>query len=156
MMAGGNTPPNAAPRTGNRPKSPFRFEPPSGWTPAQGSSLSVAAFQATQDGRSVTITITPAGGDLIANVNRWRGQIQLPAATADEIKNSSRALTVDNRPVVIVELVNESGSPPQAIFAAILNDRDQTWFIKLSGDAATAIQEKSNFDAFVQSIRFEG
>ena len=104
----------------------------------------------------MTITITPAGGDLIANVNRWRGQIQLPAASADEIKNSSRSLTVDKRPVVIVELMNENGNPPQAIFAAILNDGGQTWFIKLSGDAAAAKQEQSNFDSFVQSIRFEG
>lgn len=158
MMAGGNAPsaPPSAPRSAAKPKSPLQFQTPSDWKPAQGTSLSVAAFQAQHEGQSVTITITPAGGDLIANVNRWRGQIQLPAASADEIKNSSRSLTVDKRPVVIVELMNENGNPPQAIFAAILNDGGQTWFIKLSGDAAAAKQEQSNFDSFVQSIRFEG
>ncbi|MBM4004058.1 MAG: hypothetical protein FJ295_12355 [Planctomycetes bacterium] len=142
----------AAPRKG---RLPFRFAAPEGWEPGGGTSMSVAAYQRIDGDKKATITVTPAGGDVVDNYNRWRGQVQLPEAGREELKAASRLFTIQGRQVVVIDIVNEQGTPPQAILAAIVPTEGQTWFIKLMGDASLAIAEKSNFDQMVNSIQFE-
>ena len=57
---------------------------PAGWTQVPPSEMRVGSFKITgADGKQADVSIVPlpgmAGGDF-ANVNRWRGQVGLPAA----------------------------------------------------------------------------
>jgi hypothetical protein len=157
-VAGASPPgsPSARPGTSTRKgRLPFRFAAPEGWEPGGGTSMSVAAYQRINGDKKISITVTPAGGDVVANYNRWRGQVQLPEAGMEELKAASRLITIQGRQVVVIDIVNEQGTPPQAILAAIVPTEGQTWFIKLMGDASLAIAEKSKFDQMVNSIQFE-
>ena len=63
---------------------------PAGWTEVAPGEMSIASFKVSgPNGAEADVTVVPlpgmAGGDT-ANVNRWRGQVGLPAATADELQ----------------------------------------------------------------------
>ncbi len=151
--AGGPPIPKSAPAGRAGAKLPFRFQTPAGWEQGGGTSMSLAAFQVQRDGQRIAITFTPAGGDLAANINRWRGQIGLAAQSPQEIQAASRNLTVDGHPVVMADLVNKTTN--QAVIAAILQDGETSWFITIKGGAELALAEQANFEQLIQSIRFE-
>ena len=68
------TTPTEQPRNAGLPK----WTVPEGWKETEGNQFSLAAFAVQDDGKSVKTTVSSAGGDLLANVNRWGGQLQLP------------------------------------------------------------------------------
>ena len=136
------------------PSLPFQFETPDGWEPGGGTSMSLVSFQVMRDGQQITTTVTPAGGDVTSNINRWRGQIRLKPQSEQEIAAECRKLVVDQREAIMVQLVNEQEG--QAILAAIIQEQDISWFIKMTGHASLAMAEQPNFEKFVQSIRFKG
>ena len=79
-----------APDAPNAPQ--LTWTTPAGWTEVPPSEMRVASFKvAGADGKQADVSVVPlpgmAGSDF-ANVNRWRGQVGLPAATDDELQKS--------------------------------------------------------------------
>ncbi len=167
--SGGMTPPFA-----NRPPPPrvdvpppatnasdnggFDFEKPESWQQVQPTSAIVQlAFRAKEEDAILDITVTqlagPAGGTL-ANINRWRGQLQLPptdeTALAAELKDVPSGLGAAKW----IEIVDTS-DPKRAIYAAIINGKEATWFLKAMGSAAVAEKEKANLLEFIKSLKTE-
>ncbi len=150
---------------GDKPSSPDNADPgvkydlPKNWEQAELKTFQVAAFRARKDDQRVEISITPiggGGGGLLANVNRWRGQIKLPPIDESEMNAAFKQLTVGEMTAQYIELVGpETEKPQQAIWSAILEHAGQTWFIKLQGDLDLAREEQPRFEDFVKSIRFE-
>ncbi|MDA0834641.1 MAG: hypothetical protein O2955_04565 [Planctomycetota bacterium] len=171
--SGGMTPPFAGgggPFSGPmRPSAPtapaettdsdIKFDLPEGWEKAELRTFQVAAFRVRKNDQKVDISLTPlsgAAGGLLPNVNRWRGQINLPAIDEQQLNAEMKQLPVGEATAQYIEIVgSESADPQQAIWSAILEQGDQTWFIKLQGDLALAREEQSKFESFVKSIRFE-
>lgn len=155
------TPPTTPTTTPSKPpsapsKAPLTYTVPEGWTPGKGNIFSVAAFGVSgSGGTSVEITITPAGGDPISNINRWRGQIKLKPVSEAALKSELKTIDVDGIQASYVELVGpESAEVRQSILGVLAEKSGTTWFIKLRGDAELASKEKENFETFVRSIRF--
>lgn len=130
--------------------SSLTFETPDGWEPGRTSAMRAASFKVTDGDREVDISAMTAGGDELANVNRWRGQVGLQPISQAELDESAREIDVDGSTGRLFELVGEK----ETILAAIVPHDGRTWFFKLMGDPTLAEREKANFEAFVTSVKF--
>ena len=131
---------------------------PKGWTPGRTSAFRLAAFDLQRDGRKGEVTLIALGGSsgsLLANVNRWRGQVGLAAIGQAELEEEVRTLEVDGIRSSYVQLAGPEGADDASTILAVVIPRgDQTLFVKLTGDRSLADEEQSNFESFVKSIRF--
>ena len=80
------------------PPSSVTYEAPPEWEPGprvvSRSAFAVpreAAFIVKEGDRKAEITITVAGGDVLQNVNRWRGQIELEPITEEQLAEAPDA-----------------------------------------------------------------
>ncbi len=132
---------------------------PPGWQATAGNALSAAAFQVMSgDGsQRAEITVTSLGaaaGNVLDNVNRWRGQIELGPLTAEELGQQQKSLTIggSEAPYFVV-----TGSPaaanPETILGVIVPRGGSVWFVKLRGPTALAEQERENFESFARGLR---
>lgn len=135
------------------------YDLPEGWTLGKVGGMRKAAFVIQDGDRQVEVTaidLVARGGDLLANVNRWRGQIQLGEIDQAELDKSLRRIQVDDVQGDYVELLGPEGTESRQAILAVSALRDgKTWFFKLSGDAELAQREKEHFEQFVNSVRFE-
>lgn len=141
-------------------KNPVSYDAPEGWVTGPASGMRKAAFLVRDGEQQAEITIidlAAAAGDLLPNVNRWRGQVQLGPTTGAQLQQELKPIAMGSVAGQYVELVGpESAAKPQTILAVIAVHDDKAWFIKLMGDAALAEREKERFQSFVESIRFQG
>jgi hypothetical protein len=134
---------------------PFTYRLPEGWKERPPKDrISIAAFQ-PEDG-SVDVTITAAGGELAANVARWRRQVGLPPATEEDFRKDCRPIDVAGISAQYVDLTGPESAGRERILAVVLERQDVTWFFKMKGPAERVAKQKAAFDDFVASIRFTG
>ncbi|MHB1035047.1 MAG: hypothetical protein ACYC35_10230 [Pirellulales bacterium] len=134
------------------------YDTPKGWVSGKTGGMRKAAFVVQDGGRRVEVTaidLSAQSGTLLANVNRWRGQIKLPAITQSELDKSTSRIQVADLEGDYVELLGpKAAGPRQAVLAIVAVRGEQAWFFKLWGDAELALREKSRFREFVKSVRF--
>lgn len=99
---------------------------PAGWQQLPGSQFRFATLRMPDpsgSGKPQEITVSQAGGDMLANVNRWRGQLSLPPVSASDLSATAKKLEIDGREATYVSLVGTGsgsmggGSAPFAPFA---------------------------------------
>jgi hypothetical protein len=92
------------------------------------------------------------GGGLIANVNRWQGQLGLQPSP-DVL---SSGIDVSNGKGQLVELsgTNVQNGQPAQLVGVMVSQSDRTWFYKLMGDPKTVAAQKDAFIKFVQSAKY--
>jgi hypothetical protein len=136
---------------------PVKFNAPTGWQPGPATEFSKVSLIRTEGDQMVAITVSDlpaAAGDVLANVNRWRGQIGLPAQTRAELDKELSSIDVGGKPGQYVTLQGSgTEDKPQTILGVIVEHSGRAWFIKLIGDAPLAAREKQAFEAFVKSLR---
>jgi hypothetical protein len=162
-MAGAVHPPMPAPEPQRQPEGleqpGLRYTTPPGWRETRSGSVNrVAGFQVSDGSEEATVTVTQFGnfgamGDLTANVNRWRGDMHLPPVTAEQARREANALPVAGSPGSYVDLVDPSGK--QRLLAVMVPRGNQILFFKMLGPSATVGRQKTAFEAFVQSVRFD-
>ena len=129
---------------------------PPGWTEVAPGAMSIATFKVSgQNGVEAEVSVVPlpgsAGGDT-ANVNRWRGQVGLPAASGDELQKMGEAVQIGDQPATLYDIV---GSDNAKRILGVMQDRSgTTWFFKMTGDAALVEQQKPQFTTFLKSLTF--
>ena len=130
---------------------------PEGWKKTAGNEFSLAAFAVSDGTMSIKTTVSRAGGDLLQNLNRWRGQLGLEPWSRDEMTKSAKVLSVDGSDGTLVDLIGTDSKTkkPSCTIGVIVPRGDSAWFFKLTGDVELAQREKPNFEAFVQSVKFE-
>lgn len=138
-------------------REPPKWKVPADWKEAPGNQFSLAAFEVADGDKSVKTTVSLAGGDLRSNVNRWRQQLGLPEWSASELSKSAKTLSIDGGEATFVELIGKDArsGEPSCTLGVILPRGESSWFFKMSGDVTLAQREKANFEAFVQSVKFE-
>ena len=95
------------------------------------------------------------GGGTLANVNRWRGQLSLPAIAEDALAKATESLDVLGGKGTLVDFTGtDAASQPTRMVAVIVAHGGQTWFYKLTGAGAVVGREKDAFVKFVQSVRY--
>jgi hypothetical protein len=128
------------------------FRPPSNWTPeANASGILAAAFNAANPDGGARITVTSLfndGGGTLANINRWRGQLDLPPVVSLEGQPKTDLAAGS----VMVDLKDSAGA--RRMITAIVPDGvgGQTWFFKITGSMKGVEAERAQFERFVRSV----
>ncbi|MGA8656413.1 MAG: hypothetical protein WB586_09710 [Chthoniobacterales bacterium] len=141
------------------PSSPVNWTKPEGWEEQPLSEMRQGSFRANgPNGAAVDISVISFPGEaggVESNINRWRGQVQLPPLAAEEIEKATQHTTVDGKQVLLVDIQTPDGATKSArILGAILQTADRSWFVKMTGDPNLLEAEKPKFLEFVQSFRF--
>lgn len=130
---------------------------PAHWKPKPGSAMRKGSYAVTREGiageADLSITAFPGdvGGDL-ANLNRWRSQIQLPPITQADFESSTQHVDRNDLHMTVVDIAS-SGADAQRILGAMIPVGGATWFFKLMGPEALVAQEKAAFTAFLDTIK---
>jgi len=101
-------------------------------------------------------TMGGEGGGLLANVNRWRGQIGLGAVGENDLPQFAQPLDVSGGQATLVDLtgVDAKTNAPTRLLGAIVSQNGQTWFYKMMGDKQIVAQQKDAFTKFIQSANY--
>jgi hypothetical protein len=130
------------------------WQVPAGWKAAGPKPMRLASFDIPDAAGNGDVSISKLNGDgggLLANINRWRGQVGLPALEASALASNSKTLaTAGGDPATWVELAGGE----KTIFGAIVTRGDASWFFKLTVPSAAAGRQREAFDRFVRSVRF--
>ena len=112
------------------------------------SSMRIATFNA-QNAQEIAVTAFPGDvGGLVANVNRWRGQVGLDPSDEVEINQSIDRLEDSN--VIIVDILGEQ----TRLIGSIIDIGDgQTWFVKAMGSSDSVEQIKAELIEFSKSFK---
>ena len=131
---------------------------PAGWAPDPHAStnMRVATFRSSETGGiEVTITRFPGSvGGLLANVNRWRGQLGL-APVSELSQQPLGQTTVAGSPARTLDLVAE-GNNSKAMRVLLIERPALTWFVKMTGPESEVQKEGTRFESFRRSIEFQG
>jgi hypothetical protein len=136
----------------------FQYTTPAGWEPfsPSGPIRPEVALQVRESGGSAEVTIMRAGGTLLDNVNRWRGQLKLGPVREEELRQDVREIQVAGLRAHYADLVGPESAGRQRILGVVLERGGQTWFFKMKGPADLVGRQKAAFEAFVGSVRFDG
>ncbi|MDB5328980.1 MAG: hypothetical protein JWP03_131 [Phycisphaerales bacterium] len=93
----------------------------------------------------------PMARSVVGNVNRWENQLGLPPTPEAELQKVVTPLQVGDVTISVVDL----GGNGKRLLGAIIPHATETWFFKLSGPADGIASHKTEFDAFVRSVRFD-
>jgi len=121
---------------------------PAAWREIETTNdMRIATFQ-TEFGLEVAVTAFPGDvGGLVANVNRWRGQVGLETTDAQGMAENIKRL--DGVDVIIVDAIG-TGS---RLVGSVINVGDgKTWFVKAIGDTDTVERLKPDLIAFSASF----
>jgi hypothetical protein len=109
-----------------------------------------------EGGASAELAITAFPGDVggdVANVNRWRGQIQLAQQSPDEVLSSIQRLEANGLKIGVIEMANAVGATPTRVLGAMVPFEGSTWFFKVTGPDALVAKEKDAFLAYLRTIK---
>lgn len=127
------------------------------WTAKPATAMRRGSFAiAGADNTTAELTITAFPGDVggeLANLNRWRGQLQLPPISADELAGSIERFEHNSLSFAVVDLVAPPGADPKRILGASVPFAGSTWFFKLMGPPALVENEKAAFRALLDSVK---
>jgi hypothetical protein len=133
---------------------------PADWQDAPLGEMRAASFRvAGKDGKQADVSVIPLpglkGSDL-DNVNRWRGQVGLPAVSQEELAKLAQPVQIAGQSASLYE---QSGTNPGSgdksrILAAITRRDGTAWFFKMTGDDALVAGQKQAFVEFLTSVNF--
>lgn len=149
---GGTVPPPSLPEG----TSKLAWKLPARWTQdAGGGGMRYATLKAPVEGKvdvSVTVLAGDAGGEL-ANVNRWRGQIGLPPIGEAELAKARKAVATAAGAFNLYDFASEAQG--KRLVAGLGLVDGNSWFVKMTGDAAPVAAAHPQFVEIVRSLRRE-
>lgn len=129
---------------------------PAHWTAKPASAMRKGSFAIKDGDAEADLSITSFPGDtggLLANLNRWRGQISLPPLTQDQLNANREHVDIGPLHVDVVDFVGTANGSPVRIIGAVVPLEGETWFFKLMGPDALVAREKAAFREFLGSVR---
>ncbi len=152
--------PGGMPASADLPAPPkgggLRWTLPTGWTESSGGQMRYATLKPPVTGRvdaSVVVLPGPAGGEL-ANVNRWRNQIGLPPIDEAALVKARKVVKTRAGPLNVYDFTSD-GEPRNRVVAGLTEAKGDTWFVKITGDAASVGAARPDFMKLLGSLRFE-
>jgi len=156
-MAGASHPPVPTPATTSSPQLP-EWTVPDHWQEQPPSTMVLAKYLISGDDNTssqLSISVFPGDvGGVLANVNRWRGQVGLPPIAPDQLDSSIEPLDLGQASpgAILVDVVSPQSG--KRLIGAIIPRGGQTWFYKMMGDDAVTAREKEMLIKFIQSARY--
>lgn len=129
---------------------------PAEWKPKQASAMRKGSYTVPGNGGAdgdLSITAFPGdvGGEL-ANVNRWRGQVQLPPVAQADLASVVQRVAGNGLEFGVVDAAG-TGASAQRILGAFVPYNGATWFFKLTGPDAVVEHAKPAFLAFLHTVK---
>jgi hypothetical protein len=132
---------------------------PAGWKTQPPGQMVLAAYQAAKDGATADITVTAFPGDvggLLANVNRWRGQVGLAPLQAGDLAKEVK--TIELASGAKASVVDVSGTNPRSgkaarLYGLIVPRGDKTWFYKMLGASDVVAAETGRLAEFAATAQ---
>jgi hypothetical protein len=127
-------------------------------TPA--STMIFKSFSVAGDaGAKADITVSffaGSVGGVLANVNRWRGQLGQPPIEQSQLDGQTESLTTLDGKATLVDFTGTDAktAQPARMVAAIVPHGGKTWFYKLMGDGKVVEGQKNSFVEFVKSVQY--
>jgi len=148
--------------SGSRPRLTLpTLDAPESWQPIEPAPRgTVLGYRVTTTDPPARVTVSQlmgTGGGLLANINRWRGQVGLDPI-ADPADQPAEQMRVDGGLAGMLQFAGpprEDGSQ-RGMIVVMAPRQQRTWFFKADGDADSVQRVREQFVTFVQSADFEG
>jgi hypothetical protein len=119
--------------------------------------MRIGSFTVSGDAGAADISIIAFPGEaggLLANINRWRGQLGLAPLADGDLAGATTALDgAGGLHFTVVDLSGQAGGAPTRMLGAILSFGGQTYFFKLTGPDSLVARKKSAFLDFLKTVR---
>jgi len=149
-------------QTATAPSKPaLSWKRPKSWRDEPSSGMRIAAFSiegGNATGTCTIIRLSGAAGGLEANVQRWIGQLNLPAMSPEQLDvflgKQKKISSSGGLEILIVDLTTlGSGTDDEpTILAAVLTLESSSYFIKLNGPAGLVNGERASFLELCRSL----
>jgi len=131
---------------------------PDHWQQVAATTMLLAKFQLSgNEGATAEVTVSSFPGDvggLLANINRWRGQVGLGPITDQDLAKTVTPLDTPEGPASVVDVTGPGAEGDETRLVGVIHPyAGKTWFYKMMGDAGVAGAEKEAFLEFVKSVR---
>lgn len=141
------------------PAAGVKWTRPANWQEQPLSEMRQGSFRVPgPDGASADVSVVSfpgTAGGLASNLNRWRGQVELPPASDDELRQASQSVEAGQVEGILVDYASPPQSAkPSRILGAVLETPDRTWFVKMTGPPGFVETQKETFNQFVRSFEF--
>jgi hypothetical protein len=143
------------------PQVAAHWQPPTDWKPLPASGLRLASFRVQGESGEIAdisvVTFGGSGGDELANINRWRGQLKLEPVAAEALPSQIETFSTPAGAFSLADLAAEqaeAGKPPTRIVGAWLRRGNTVWFFKMMGPTNLVGAQKGPFKDFLASVTF--
>ena len=135
---------------------------PKGWKQLPPSEMRLASFSVEgKEGLKADISIVVLGGisgGELANVNRWRGQLNLEPIGESDLSRNTEMISPGGRHMLMVDIVSNGpfiDNRYKKRLVAVMHTRgEKIWFFKMTGEDALIRSVKPSFLRLLESLRF--
>lgn len=135
----------------------LEWQAPADWITQPPSPMRRGSYRINHaNGSTAELSITAFPGDVggdLANINRWRDQLQLPPLSPAELADVITVIEAGDFEFKLVDLANPNLAVPQRTLSAFTTFEGSSWFFKLTGDENVVAAERSTFRAFLQTVK---
>ncbi len=132
------------------------WKAPADWQAMPAIAMRKATYSIPGEGAArAELSITAFPGDVggeLANLNRWRGQIQLPPLAESDLAAAVTRTDQNGLHFAVVDFAGKSAAGAQRILGAIVPFNGATWFFKLTGPDALVENQKAAFETFLKTV----
>lgn len=130
---------------------------PAHWQAKPASAMRKGSYAISGDGGATAdLSITAFPGDVggeLANINRWRSQLDLPPLGAADLPAVTTRSAHDGLEFTVVDFVSAQPDQPKRTLGASVPFEGATWFFKLMGPDALVAREKPAFLEFLKTVK---
>ena len=137
------------------PRAPLSWTLPKGWTATPGSGMRFATLNLPGNLEVSVVVLGGSAGGELANVNRWRGQINLPPL--DEAGMAAAKKTVKSKAGLtsVFDFTSEGQVRTRMLASALTTADGSTWFFKLRGDEASVAKARPDYLRFLETLHLD-
>jgi hypothetical protein len=151
-----------APETAGPAQSlPITFTIPAGWSQqTTQNQFRVVGFDILDGNQSAVATVSRMpenSGSVLDNINRWRGQVNLPAVD-DPSQSKPDAVKIAGLDGQLWDFQGAAAGdqPAGRIVVAMLTRGSTWWFFKVQGPVPMVAAQRDAFLKFLNSVQFQG
>lgn len=138
-----------------RQKKEFTWIIPQDWVESEGNSIRIGSFKffgkSNNDAADLSVVILSAsGGGLVANINRWRGQLELNPLSDSQVMKE--VISLKGKLGVFKTTFIKNTKSNNGILGAIFSTEEKTLFVKALGSLEVLKLNQEKFNDFVGSI----
>lgn len=139
------------------PQLPIRWTLPEGWTQKPNDGMRFATIHGPGEARfeATVVVLGGAGGGELANVNRWRGQVGLPALDDTALALARQRVESKAGTMALFDFTGEGEIKTRVIVALLAFTDGNTWFIKMAGEAEPVGAARAEFIQLLESLHFD-